>query len=95
MELVFAQEEFCEGPPRCGARPGPAGNTGESGLSDFSMPQEKFHFLPGRREGDGTIGSGSQCWEKKLQVLLVLSAKQSKFLEGRVGSAQAECTAIA
>lgn len=77
-------------------KPGLAGNTGEEWAECLLRALEKFHFLPGRREGDGTIEGGSQCWEKKLQVLLVLSAKQRVSSQrAGVSSARAECTVVA
>ena len=59
------------------------------------MPWKSFVSYWGE-EREVEQQDGSQCWEKKLQVLLVLSAKQRVSSQrAGVGSAQAECTVIA
>lgn len=59
------------------------GLAGEEWAECLLHALEKFHFLPGRREGDGTIKWEPVLGEETAGAVSLVCQAESKFPEGR------------
>lgn len=64
-------------------KPGLAGNTGEEWAEYLLRALEKFHFLLGRREGDGTTRWEPVLGEETAGAVSLVCQAESKSPEGR------------